>query len=154
MSIQNNTNELSEILNMINMLDGGSSGDSSQPAQNTFQVSSGTCKYSGDINNDTFTTVNCGFKADLVIFYLMSNTYDQDTVLYSVGFPIDNKYHYTNCDGACGGGCVSSSTWQLVEFWVIPANNGFQFQAYYSSDDTYYNYTSNIKYVAYKFNHV
>lgn len=121
---------------------------------NTFQVTSGTCRYSGDISKD-MTIVNCGFKADLVIFYFMSYKDDEDIVLYTSSHPLDNKYYYSNITGAYGGNYNNSSSWDYIEAWVEPDNNGFKF-ATYTSDDSgdISSYTSSVKYVAYKFNYV
>lgn len=91
MSIQNNTNELSEILNMINMLDNGSSsgGGTAQPTIQIYGPTQfTTSKGSG--------TINCGFQPDA--FEIIHGTIDG----------------YINCAGAIFS--MDSGTRHL-EFW-------------------------------------
>lgn len=155
MSITSNTNDLQDILTMVNDIEVA-------VPQNTFQMVKGSCRYTGNLSTYTTTTVECKFdgvnpsQADLVIFYFMQATQDSDQVLYTAGFPLDKKHYYTTNTWVYGGNYANTSSYTFVEIGMAPNDSGFQFIAYYTADggSSYSAYTTNINYVAYKFNTV
>lgn len=83
MSIQNNTNELSEILNMVNMLDNGSSsgGGTAQPTIQIYGPTSFT-------TNQGSKTINCGFQPDA--FEIIHGTTDGNINCAGAIFSMDS----------------------------------------------------------------